>query len=41
MKKDDFTLLHHAVFDDNYEAVKAIKEELPFFKDIMDNNEVE
>lgn len=34
-------MLHHAIFDENYEAVAAMKEELPFFRDIMEHNEVD
>ena len=35
-KKDGLNLLHHASYDGQFEVVKMMKEELPFFSDIID-----
>jgi hypothetical protein len=35
------TLLHHAVFDENYPVVELMKNELKYFRDIMENDENE
>ena len=36
LKNENMTLLHHASFDQNYEAVKLMST-LPYFKDIIDD----
>lgn len=37
MKNEGMTLLHHAAFDGNLEAV-GLMTELPYFKDIVDDS---
>ena len=41
IKYDNFPLLHHAVVDENYEVVKAMRDDLPYFSEIVDFNEVD
>lgn len=36
-KNEDMTLLHHAAFDGNLEAMQMMTS-LPYFKDIIDDN---
>lgn len=35
------TLLHHAVYDDNMDTVKLMKENLPFFDEVVNDNDNE
>jgi ankyrin repeat protein len=36
-KHEDFTLLHKAISDKNEEVVQIIRQDLPYFKDIVDD----
>jgi hypothetical protein len=37
MKNEEMSLLHHAAFDGNLEAVSLLTN-LPYFKDVVDDN---
>ena len=40
-KNEGLTLLHHAVYDDNMETVKLMKENLPYFEEVVNENDNE
>lgn len=35
-KVENFSLLHHAVFDENYPAIELMRNQLKYFRDIID-----